>query len=170
MELYHLLIISLSDRRPRYHGAVPPPQESMPYFSTSFGLFFISSLTLALCLCWPFLTVTVSVFSPSRPLPSIAASTPPLPPLPSASPTHLFSLLDPLVIPFVRRNRNQSLSFAPSVSSFVLEVQLEVACEGGIGNNEGQGFFVCITDLIDLLMCGCLLHTHIPHCMLKCLK
>lgn len=143
MELYHLLIISLSDRRPRHHGAVPPPQESMPYFSTSFGLFFISSLTLALCLCWPFPTVTVSVFSPSRPLPSIAASTPP-PPLPSASPTHLFSLLDPLVIPFVRRNRNQSLSFAPSVSSFVLEV----VCEGGIGNNEGQGFFICITWLI----------------------
>lgn len=80
MELYHLLIISLPDRRPRHHGAVPPPQESMPYFSTSFGLFFISSLTLALCLCWPFPTVTVSVFSPSRPLPSIAGSTPPLPP------------------------------------------------------------------------------------------
>lgn len=66
------------------------------------------------------------------------------------------------MIPFVRRNRNQSLSFAPSVSSFVLEVQLEVVCEGGIGNSEGQGFFVCITDLIDLLnyfRCDCLLHT-----------
>lgn len=165
MELYHLLIISLPDRRPRHHGAVPPPQESTPYFSTSFGLFFISSLTLALCLCWPFPTVTVSVFSPSRPLPSIAASTPPpfLPPHLLIS-SHFWipswSLLS-------AETEIKVLSFAPSVSSFVLEV----ACEGGIGNNEGQGFLVCITDLIDLLKYfRCLLHTHIPHCMLKCLK
>lgn len=76
-------------------GAVPPPRKSAAYFSTSFFCF-SSSLTLALCLCWPFLTVTVSVFAPSLLLSPTSSSTPPLP---SALPTYLF--FSPFSPPFL---------------------------------------------------------------------
>lgn len=81
------------------------PRESMTYFSTSFLLFFIFSLTLALCLDWPFSTVTVSVFSPSLQLPP--------PPLPSwfALPPHLlsdFTPSDPPAVSVVPGNQNLS--------------------------------------------------------------